>query len=84
MIEIGKYYKHIEYHSFIKVKNIIFGYYSGTGFHRNENGCIGIMDTNIIEPNDYKEISKTEFLKEYKIIENLIKKRLPECTPKIP
>lgn len=73
MIQTGKYYRHRIYHSFIKVEDSDKKYPSGVGFHKNDAGCVGMGDCNILQPNQYIEISKEEFEKQKeKIQENIL------------
>lgn len=76
MIKTGKYYRHRIYHSFIKVENAELKYPAGVGFHKNDNGCVGMGDCNILQPNQYTEITKEEFQQEQKKIEQTILLRL--------
>ena len=73
---IGGFYRHKEYHSFIKVEKFTCGYFRGIGFHRNETKHVGIGDVVILEPWNYIAISKTEYHEELIKIHEEILKRL--------
>lgn len=74
-IIIGKKYKHIKYHSYIKVEIFKDGRFRGIGFYRNDNNCVGIGDMVLFNTLDYKSISHEEFEEELTKIEQEISNR---------
>ena len=75
---LGKFYKHKEYHTFIKVEYIFEEYARGIGFYRNENDCVGSGDSSFEIKNitNYNEITKSFFNEEFEKVKTEILERI--------
>lgn len=75
-MQIGKYYRHKIYHTFIKIESVDEKYPTGIHFYKNDVGCVGMGDSKVFNTDDYVEITKEEFQQEQKKIEQTILLRL--------